>query len=95
MVAELLQGARSIKETELIVELWKDLPKTPEQNSWFDIGMNSFKKKWMRQGIGLIDAFLINQAWDYDHKIWTLDKKLIKAAGKDFIYRSLVPTDTL
>lgn len=86
IIAELLQGAKTKKEVELIMELWKDLPKTPENQPWYIAGINSFQNKWKSKGIGIIDAYLISLAWENGYKIWTLDKKLQKAAGKKFIY---------
>ena len=86
VVAELLQGAKSKKEADLIIELWKDLPKTQDDSLWFEVGFNSYSNKWLVKGVGIVDAFLISLAWKNNYKIWTLDKKLIKAAGSNFIY---------
>lgn len=86
VIAELLQGAKTKKEAELIIELWKNIPRAPRDQSWFETGLNSFENKWRSKGIGIIDAYLISLAWKNNYKIWTLDKKLIKAAGTNFIY---------
>lgn len=84
---ELLQGAKSNKEIKEIMELWISLEKINEPNHWLKAGLLSYQNKWKDKGIGIIDAFIITSAWKYDYKIWTLDKKLAQAAGKNFIYQ--------
>lgn len=86
--AELLQGTKNKNELKFIKQYWSDITKTDEKDLWLEAGLTSSKNKWLSQGIGLIDAFIITVAWQYNFKIWTLDKKLGKAAGKDFIYLS-------
>lgn len=84
--AELLQGAKSAHENKLINDYWSYLKKIPDTGLWLEAGEESAKHKWHSSGISLIDALIITTAWKHDLKIWTLDKKLAKAAGAKFIY---------
>ena len=84
LVAELIQGAKSKPEVEDILCFWDALPHINENHIWIEAGINSYNYKWQSKGVGTIDAFIITIAWKYDYKIWTLDKKLAQAAGKNF-----------
>ncbi len=84
LVAELIQGAKSKSEVEDILCFWDALPHINENHIWIEAGINSYNYKWQSKGVGTIDAFIITIAWKYDYKIWTLDKKLAQAAGKNF-----------
>ncbi len=76
---ELLQGAKTNREIRIINEFWENLPKVFEQGLFVKAGELSRKHHLISQGVGLIDAYLLAAAIEYDLAIWTLDKKL-KAA---------------
>lgn len=81
--AELLQGARTSAETQIILNYWKNLPHADESDLWILAGKLSFDEKLYARGVGLIDAFLVVCARKHRCKLWTLDKKLkstLKAA---------------
>lgn len=86
IVAELIQGAKSKSGAEDILCFWDALPHINENQIWLEAGINSYNNKWTSRGVGIIDAFIITVAWKYGYKIWTLDKKLSKAAGKNFLH---------
>lgn len=74
--AELLQGARTEPEALLIEEHWKTLPKLAEGNLWVEAGRLSFEGRWVRNGVGVVDSFLVALTREHRVKLWTLDKKL-------------------
>src|SRR3989338_7572828 len=74
--AELLQGARAEREAQLIVQYWRRLPKTSENEIWLDAGLLSFRGKWYAKGVGLTDLAIVVAARQNSHTIWTVDKKL-------------------
>ena len=74
--AELLQGARTERERNVIRNYWINLPKHVEPNLLIDVGVLSSEKKWISKGIGLIDSVIIVIAKKTTSRIWTLDKKL-------------------
>lgn len=74
--AELLQGARTERERNVIRNYWINLPKHVEANLLIDAGVLSSEKKWISKGIGLIDSVIIVIAKKTTSRIWTLDKKL-------------------
>jgi predicted nucleic acid-binding protein len=76
---ELLQGASTSKEAQLILKTWNGIRK-PElqisETAWISAGEASQKGKWHSKGIGLIDAAIISVSEQYKVPVWTLDKKL-------------------
>jgi hypothetical protein len=83
---ELLQGTRSKKETKVILDFWKYLPKANEQGIWLDAGEYSAKNSLPAKGIGLIDSAIVCFARKYGAKIWSLDRKLNRFLTRDEIY---------
>mgnify|MGYP006293110019 CR=1 FL=1 len=75
--AELLYGARSRKDRDIITSFWELLPQV-------DFGSGSLMKAaemagredFLQSGIGLIDALIIQATLDGDHRLWTLDKRI-------------------
>lgn len=75
--AELLYGARSRKDRDMITSFWELLPRV-------DFGSGSLMKAaemagredFLQSGIGLIDALIIQATLDGDHRLWTLDKRI-------------------
>ena len=73
---ELLQGTKNSREQTVILEYWNNLPKKEESGLWIEAGRISSDHKWLSQGVGLLDAFLLCFARTHNLQIWTLDKKL-------------------
>ncbi len=73
---ELLQGAKSKREIEILSLYWENLPKAVVENGWIEAGIFSSKNKLPSKGIGIIDSFIIISARKYEARIWSLDKKL-------------------
>ncbi len=84
--AELIQGAKSKREIELISGYYENLPKLDQDGLIFEAGLFSQKEKLISRGIGLIDAIIISAAQKNRLKVWTLDKKIIRFLGADQIY---------
>jgi predicted nucleic acid-binding protein len=73
---ELLQGAKTARETRIIKGYWDSLPKADEQGLWLTAGEYSGKHNLITKGVGLIDVFILMAAREHDCQVWTLDKKL-------------------
>jgi predicted nucleic acid-binding protein len=73
---ELLQGAKSKREREIILAYWENLPKFPEENIYIKAGLEAGKHQWHSKGIGLIDGAIIILLRTTGSSLWTLDKKL-------------------
>ena len=84
--AELLQGAKNKKESKLIKQYWENLPKMDEYGLWIEAGTLSAEKKYYAHGVGLIDTIIIATAQKTKSKIWSLDKKLLKALKASEIF---------
>ncbi|MEI6806993.1 MAG: PIN domain-containing protein [Myxococcaceae bacterium] len=75
--AELLQGARTEREVQLILQYWRRLPKAIiEDEIWLDAGLLSFQGKCYAKGVGLTDLAIVVVARQNNYTIWTVDKKL-------------------
>lgn len=75
VLAELMQGAKSDKEVELI----KDLPSVAKilkeaESTWRDAGILSNKLRRQGKNMPLIDCYLAVLAKHYNARILTLDK---------------------
>ena len=73
---ELLQGAKSKREIEIISLYWGNLPKAIIENGWIEAGKYSSTNKLTSIGVGIIDSFIIVTARKVNASIWSLDKKL-------------------
>jgi len=73
---ELLQGAKSKREIEIISLYWENLPKAIIENGWIEAGKYSSINKLSSIGVGIIDSFIIVTARKVNAPIWSLDKKL-------------------
>lgn len=73
---EILQGARSDEEMEIILGYWESLPKAEEQEIWLNAGRLSAQDKLHAKGVGLIDLAILVAARKNALKIWTLDNRL-------------------
>ncbi len=74
--AELLQGARNKKETEMLKSYYGLIPKVEIENLCILAGEFSRQEKLISKGIGLIDSCIITATIFSDSRLWTLDKKL-------------------
>lgn len=83
---ELLQGAKSKREIEIISLYWDNLPKYMKSNDWIEAGIYSSQNKLYSKGIGLIDCVIIISARNSNAKIWSLDKQLNSVLKKEEIY---------
>jgi len=85
---ELLQGAKSPRERNLIEAYWNNLPHLDERNIFIEAGRYAGERGLFAQGIGLIDAVLLVASRRSGAPIWTLDTKLQKAIAEDDKSRS-------
>ncbi|PKL15759.1 MAG: pilus assembly protein [Spirochaetae bacterium HGW-Spirochaetae-5] len=83
---ELLQGAKSRREIEIISLYWENLPKAIIENGWIEAGKYSSINKLTSIGVGIIDSFIIVTARKLNASIWSLDKKLNSLLNKEEKY---------
>jgi predicted nucleic acid-binding protein len=83
---ELLQGARSERELEVIVSYWNHLPKASVPELWIEAGRYAGARNLASRGVGLIDAAIIICALQTRARIWTLDKKLLAVLERGILY---------
>ena len=83
---ELLQGARTDPEREIILNFWKHSPKAQYENIITEAGMYSSKNKLLSQGVGLIDAIILLHGIKSNSKIWTLDTKFLSILPEELQY---------
>ncbi len=83
---ELLQGAKSKREIEIISLYWENLPKAIIENGWIEAGKYSSINKLTSIGVGIIDSFIIVTARKINAPIWSLDKKLNSLLSKEEKY---------
>ncbi len=74
--AELLQGAKNKRESDLILGYWNNISKIDAQGIWIEAGKYSNATKLLSKGVGLIDAAIMSAALRLDADVWTLDRKL-------------------
>ncbi|MEI6790939.1 MAG: PIN domain-containing protein [Myxococcaceae bacterium] len=86
--AELLQGARTERETQLLMQYWRRLPKAAEDEIWLDAGLLSFQGKWYAKGVGLTDLAIVAAARQNSYTIWTVDKKLQSVLTVSELYQA-------
>jgi predicted nucleic acid-binding protein len=79
---ELLSGARSARETGLIESFWKSVPKFDETGIWIEAGKLSALRGLHSRGVGIVDAAILALAHRAGAEIWTLDRRLLEAAGE-------------
>lgn len=73
---ELLQGAKSQREKNILTGYWQELPKVDEVGIWIDAGLLSYKNKLLAKGVGLIDLAIVSAARNNGLRVWSLDKQL-------------------
>ena len=84
--AELLQGARGVRERSLIREMWDSLPRFDRKEVLLSAGEEAGLRKWKDLGIALIDAWIITAGRLSESRIWSLDKKLLSVLTPAQIY---------
>jgi len=78
---ELLQGVRSDREENIILDLWNDLPQLEDSFILIEAGRMSYQNKLFNKGIGLIDCAILVACKKNNLELWTLDNPLLQAAG--------------
>lgn len=84
--AELLQGAKNKRETDIIKSYFELIPKAEIGQFCILAGEYSQQEKLFSKGIGLIDACIITAAITSGSKIWTLDKKIKAFLNNQYLY---------
>ena len=85
---ELLQGCKNKSELNFIIEYWNSLNNSFSNGSFIQAGRLSFEQKHIDHGIGIIDSVLMNEVKSKGHKLWTLDKKILKSLESKYQYHS-------
>lgn len=83
--AELLQGARHKRETDILKAYYQLIPKVEVEHLYLLAGEYSQKEKLISKGIGLIDACIIAATITSRSKLWTLDKKILNYLDKQYL----------
>jgi len=86
IAGELLQGARSAKERNIILEYWSLLPTLSMDSLWVEAGIYSSENKLLSKGVGLIDSVIIAACRETESKLWTLDEKIKKNIDKRLLF---------
>jgi predicted nucleic acid-binding protein len=84
--AELLQGAKNKRETDIIKSYFELIPKVEVDQLCILSGEYSQKEKLVSKGIGLIDACIITATIASGSKLWTLDKKIKAFLNSQYLY---------
>ena len=84
--AELLQGAKGKREVDKIITFASLVPTLDEPYLIIEAGLLSQESNLVNQGVGLIDAVIIHSVKKNELVLWTLDKKLRKVIGYEFLY---------
>ncbi len=85
--AELLQGALNKREVELIKQFYSLIKPINIPNLLVKSGDYSRENKLLSKGIGLIDAVIIVSTINSKSRLWTLDKKILKFLGDDYLHK--------
>ncbi|MFA6023648.1 MAG: PIN domain-containing protein [Candidatus Gracilibacteria bacterium] len=84
--AELMQGALSGGEVKMIRAYYDNLNKPEITELLLKAAEESSKKKWIAQGLGLVDSTILFTAIQTESPLWTLDKNLKKQTPKELRY---------
>jgi len=84
--AELLQGAKNKRETDIIKSYFELITKVEVDQLCILSGEYSQKEKLVSKGIGLIDACIITATIASGSKLWTLDKKIKAFLNSQYLY---------
>jgi predicted nucleic acid-binding protein len=83
---ELLQGVKTEKEQNILLQYWTHLPKIDTTGIMIEAGIYSNKNKLLDKGVGLIDTVILMHGIRNQSRIWTLDKKFLKILPESFDY---------
>jgi predicted nucleic acid-binding protein len=83
---ELLQGVKTTREKEVILDYWKYIPNEDENGIWLEAGKYSCENRLVDKGIGLIDSAIVCFARKYNAQVWSLDKKLMSILKNDEVF---------
>jgi predicted nucleic acid-binding protein len=84
---ELLQGVKTEREQNIILQYWQHLSKIDTTEIIIDAGIYSHKNKLLDKGVGLIDAIILMHGIRNLSKIWTLDKNFLKVIPDEIKYK--------
>lgn len=84
--AELLQGAKNRKETEMLKNYFELIPKLEIDKLYILSGEYAQNEKLFSKGIGLIDACIIKATIVSNSKLWTLDKKIKAFLNEQYLF---------
>ncbi|MFO7824383.1 MAG: PIN domain-containing protein [Cyclobacterium sp.] len=84
--AELLQGAKSKREVNVILEYASLVPTLDEPFLVMESGFLSYHSGLVHHGVGIIDAVIFNAVQKNELQLWTLDKKLKQVVGYDLLF---------
>jgi predicted nucleic acid-binding protein len=86
--SELIYGARNDKEKKRILSYWNLLPKIPFTGGSLLSGADfANQHNYHNSGIGLIDAVIIKAALENSCRIWTLDARIEKGVGGEYLFK--------
>ncbi|WP_194774742.1 PIN domain-containing protein [Pararhodonellum marinum] len=85
--AELFQGAKGKKEMNLIMDYLSNIPLLDEPLLIIEAGILSNELNLINDGVGLIDAVIIHSVRKNQLQLWTLDEKIRRVIGYDFLFR--------
>ena len=71
---ELLQGAGSERERQILTSYWRHLPKAEVAELWIEAGRYAGVHRLSSRGVGLIDSAIMVCALKTGSRIWSLDK---------------------
>jgi hypothetical protein len=74
------------QESDKIIGIWEILPKVNINGIGFYAGKYSFENKCYDFGIGLIDCAIIYATMESKSVLWTIDQKILKHLGPEYIY---------
>ncbi len=84
---ELLQGAKTRRERNVITDYWNNLPKIEERGLWVKAGLQAGQHKLFAKGLGLIDVFILTAAESSRARVWTLDRKMASLLSESMTFR--------
>ena len=82
--AELLQGAKSDSERDILLRYWENLPKHEPKDLWLAAGKASGQSRWKEKGLSLVDSVLLTSSHELKIPLWTLDKTLAQVARDSY-----------
>ncbi len=85
--AELLQGALNKREVELIKQFYRLIKPIKIPDLFVISGDYSRENKLLSKGIGLIGSVIIVSTINSNSRLWTLDQKILKFLGEDYLYK--------